>query len=92
MVISAANLNDRQGAKMLITQLEYQMAMRLLKIWVDKGYRGDLDVWFADQWQIELEVVEAEADQKGFAVQPRRWVVERTFAWFWQVSPIEQGL
>nr|WP_228845392.1 IS5 family transposase [Phototrophicus methaneseepsis] len=82
VVISAANLNDRQGAKVLMTKLERQMALRLLKIRVDKGYRGDLDVWFAEQWQIAQEVVEANADQKGFAVQPRRWVVERTFAWF----------
>lgn len=82
IVISAANLNDRQGAKTLMTKLESQMAQRLLKIWVDRGYRGDLELWFDEQWQIALEVVEADTDQKGFAVQPRRWVVERTFSWF----------
>ena len=82
VVISAANLNDRQGAKALMTKLESQMAQRLLKIWVDRGYRGELELWFDEQWQIALEIVEAEADQKGFAVQPRRWVVERTFSWF----------
>jgi putative transposase len=85
VVISAANLNDRQGAKMLMTKLERQMARRILKIWVDRGYRGyrgDLSTWFYQQWQTALEVVEADPDQKGFAVQPRRWVVERTFAWF----------
>ena len=82
VVISAANLNDRQGAKMLMTKLGHQMPQRILKIWVDKGYQGDLSTWFDQQWQIALEVVEAHPDQKGFAVQPRRWVVERTFAWF----------
>ena len=30
---------------------------------------------------IVVEIVEAEAGQKGFAVQPRRWVIERTFSW-----------
>jgi putative transposase len=82
VVISAANVNDRQGARLLLTKVERQIALRLLKIWVDRGYQGDLTTWFAQQWGIALEVVEADPDQKGFAVQPRRWVVERTFAWF----------
>ncbi len=34
-----------------------------------------------DQYGIDLEVVDKPADQKGFAVQPRRWVVERSIAW-----------
>lgn len=81
VVVTAANLDDRKGAKLVMTKVERHMALRLLKIWVDKGYRGDLDVWFHEQWQIALEVVESDPEQKGFAVQPRRWVVERTFAW-----------
>jgi len=81
VVVTIANLNDREGAKLIMTKLERLMASRLLKIWVDKGYRGDLDVWFDQQWEIALEVVESDPNQKGFAVQPRRWVVERTFAW-----------
>jgi transposase len=34
-----------------------------------------------NQWQLSVEIVRGEAGQQGFAVQPRRWVVERTFAW-----------
>lgn len=82
VVVSVANLNDREGAKLLMTKVERQILLRLLKIWVDKGYQGDLGTWFYEQYQIELEVVAPDKDQKGFAVQPRRWVVERTFAWF----------
>lgn len=81
VVVTAANLNDRQGAKLLLTKVERQIALRLLKIWVDKGYQGDLQNWFMKEWQISLEIVSAQAAQKGFAVQPRRWVVERSFAW-----------
>jgi transposase len=33
------------------------------------------------EWQISLEIVSAQAEKKGFAVQSRRWVVERSFAW-----------
>ena len=56
---------------------------RLKKLWVDGSYRGDgLKEWVAALKQthkIDLEVVEKQGP--GFAVVPRRWVVERTFAW-----------
>ena len=56
---------------------------RLKKIWADAAYRGkDLADWCRQQgagW--ELEIVEREPGTRGFAVQPRRWVVERSFAW-----------
>ena len=81
VVVTAANFNDRAGAKLLLTKVERQIALRLLKIWADKGYQGDLELWFAAQWQISLELVSAQGDPKGFAVQARRWVVERSFAW-----------
>jgi len=64
-----------------MTKIERFIATRLLKVWVDKGYRGGLDVWFHHQWQIALDIVESDPNQKGFAVQPCQWVVERTFAW-----------
>jgi putative transposase len=81
VVVSAANLDDRMGAQALMSKVERQIALRLFKIWVDQGYRGDLDVWFETQWHIALEVILPDEGQTGFAVQPRRWVVERTFAW-----------
>ena len=46
-----------------------------------KHYEGELETWLDTEYGIQLEIVKREADQKGFAVQPRRWVVERTFAW-----------
>ena len=80
-MVFAANSNDRDGAKTLLTKVERQITLRLLKIWADKGYQGNWETWLQEQWQIELEIVMPQAGQKGFAVQPRRWVVERTFAW-----------
>lgn len=81
VIVSAANVSDREGAQGLLTKVERQIAIRLLKIWADKGYQGDLETWLHEQWGITLEIVSAEPDQVGFAVQPRRWVVERSFAW-----------
>ena len=54
------------------------MAVRLLKLWADKGYQEDLEAWLYNEWNTQLEIVCREAGQKGFAVQPRRWVVEIT--------------
>lgn len=82
VVVSAANIGDRDGAKALLTKVERQIALRILKIWADKGYQGKLELWLHQEWAIALEIVSADPGQVGFAVQPRRWVVERTFAWF----------
>lgn len=82
IVVAVANSSDRECAKHLLTKVERQIAIRLLKVWADKGYQGELELWFADEWQIALDIVSAQHGQQGFAVQPRRWVVERTFSWF----------
>ena len=51
------------------------------KIWADGTYRGEeLARWAKEQFQCDLEVVHKKTD-KGFQILPRRWVVERTFAW-----------
>ena len=81
VVVWAANSNDRDGAKALLSKVERLITIRLLKIWADKGYQGDWETWLYNEWDIQLEIVCAETGQRGFAVQPRRWVVERTFAW-----------
>jgi putative transposase len=78
VVVGAANVNDRDGARLLINKVEHMMAIRLLKLWADQGY---WETWLDQQWQIELEIVRRDPEQTGFSVQPRRWVVERSFAW-----------
>lgn len=82
VVVSVANQDDRQGAQQILNKVEKMTALRLLKIWADQGYQGDLINLFRKQWDIQLEIVRREAGQKGFVLQARRWVVERTFSWF----------
>jgi putative transposase len=84
VVVLAANRTDGAGAKLLLTKVERQIALRLLKLWADKGYQGELSDWLEQHFGIQLDMVTAEPGQVGFAVQPRRWVVERTFAWLGQ--------
>jgi len=82
VVVTVANLHDTKGATLLLNKLETMTTLRLLKIWADKGYRGDLIELVKQQWDIQLEIVQREEGQSGFVVEARRWVVERTFAWF----------
>lgn len=70
--VSTANLHDSKGAWILLSQLEELTALRLLKIWADQGYRGELIELVQQQWAIELEIVMRQQGQTGFAVQPRR--------------------
>jgi len=54
---------------------------RLRLIWADGGYAGQLIEWVAAFGNWVLEIVKRSDKAKGFVVLPRRWVVERTFAW-----------
>ena len=55
---------------------------KLRKVWVDGTYRGAAwTSWVKAQYHIVLESVTRAEGQKGFAVLPHRWVVERTLAW-----------
>lgn len=81
VVVHAANIQDRDGAKLLIDKLTDSLILRLHKIWADGGYRGQLIQWFHEQLQIVLEIVSPPAQQQGFEVLPKRWIVERTLAW-----------
>lgn len=54
---------------------------KLRRVWLDGGYRGSLLIWAFAAFRLVLQVVKPALEQKGFVVLPRRWVVERTFAW-----------
>jgi putative transposase len=54
---------------------------RLERIWADGGYAGQLVDWVRERTGWELEIVRRADDLKGFVVLPKRWIVERTFAW-----------
>ncbi|MDQ3748768.1 MAG: IS5 family transposase [Acidobacteriota bacterium] len=78
--VHAADVQDRDGAKLLLTLCRERLP-RLFLIWADGGYRGKLIKWVALNCLWLLEIVKRSDDVAGFQVLPRRWVVERTFAW-----------
>lgn len=80
IVVHAASIQDRDGAKLVIERLRGRFP-RLQLIWADGGYAGQLIEWVRSRFGWVLEIVKRSDDMKGFQVLPRRWVVERTFGW-----------
>lgn len=80
--VTRADVPERQGALGLLEKcLAWFSWLRLM--WVDGGYSGDAFAQSVRELRpkLEVEVVKRSDDVTGFKVLPRRWVVERTFAW-----------
>ena len=83
VVVTAASVQDRDGAMALLDVLRHRFA-HLRVIWADQAYTGDLIawVWALRPWcKVRLEIVKRPEGIKGFLLLPKRWIVERTFAW-----------
>jgi putative transposase len=84
-VVHPANIQDRDGAKLLLETLPQQLKQRwtrLERIWADAGYNGDLRNWMHTHCpSVVIELVYRPSEATGFVLLPKRWVVERTFAW-----------
>ena len=80
VVVHAANIQDRDGAKLVLAKLLGQFP-RLQVIWADAACAGRLIAWALVTGGWVLTVVRRRPDSHSFEVLPRRWVVERTLAW-----------
>jgi putative transposase len=80
--VHKASIQERAGAKSLLQRAKHKGFERLHLIWADGGYHGQpmIDWVFALTGWV-FEVIKRSDDVKGFQILPRRWVVERTFAW-----------
>jgi putative transposase len=79
--VTPADVHDTKGARALLAGLA-PLVPRLKKIWADRAYQGqELAQWCLAEGDWDLEVVERTPGVRGFSIQPRRWVVERTFGW-----------
>jgi transposase len=79
VLVTAASVQDRDGARPLLWRL--RVAQRRLRlVWADAAYAGKLVVWAAAALGLRVEIVRRRLAH-AFKVLPRRWVVERTFAW-----------
>ena len=80
MVVHAAHIQDSEGAKLVLRRALGRFP-RLRLIWADQGYKAHFVAWAQAVTGWAVELVARPAGTKGFRVLPRRWVVERTFAW-----------
>ena len=83
VVVTAASVPDRDGAKRLLEVLRHRFS-RLRLIWADQAYAGELLTWvwtLRPRRKIWLEIVKRPKGVQGFQVLPWRWIVERTFGW-----------
>jgi putative transposase len=80
VVVTAASCSDPAGARLLFHRLG-GACKKLRLIWVDGAYRGQLVAWVMTHCWFRLQPVLRSDNQKGFVVLPRRWIVERTWAW-----------
>ena len=83
--VTPANVQDKAGALAALGRLGGG-GKKLRRVWADGAYRteqGHLASWL-ERRRIALTAVRPPEGQRGFQVLPRRWVVERTFAWLCQ--------
>ena len=82
LVVHSAGLQDRDGAALVLTRIRQRFPWLEL-VWADSGYDArQVKGVIANMPVLRMEIVRRSDDVKGFQVQPRRWVVERTFSWF----------
>jgi putative transposase len=94
--VTPADTSDRDGAVGLLRRLDWRRFPRLRYGWVDQGYRGEFLAQVKQSFGVTLQVVQRPGGGRrgrwlpagaeppvvpAFQVVPRRWVVERSFAW-----------
>jgi transposase len=80
VIVTAASVQDRDGAHPLLALLREKFSTIAL-VWADGGYAGRLVTWAKQVLGLAVTIVKRNDDIRGFVLLPRRWVVERTFAW-----------
>jgi transposase len=80
VLVTAACVQDCDAASPLLWRLRARYRTIRL-VWADAGYAGKLVAWAAAMLHLLVEIVRKRPGQSTFRVLPRRWVVERTFAW-----------
>jgi transposase len=81
LLVTAADEQDRAQVGQLAEQVQQATGETVEVAFVDQGYSGDDAAQQAAEHGIRLEVVKLPSTKHGFVLLPRRWVVERSFAW-----------
>jgi transposase len=82
LVVHSAGMQDRDGAALILARIRSRFPWLEL-IWADAGYAAHQVKTAAMAIPVlRVEIVRRTDDAAGFQIQPRRWLVERTFSWF----------
>jgi transposase len=81
VAITPANEQERAQVEQLCVQVQAATEQQVKVAFVDQGYTGQDAAQQAQAHDIDLVVVQLAEAKRGFVLLPRRWVVERTFAW-----------
>jgi transposase len=81
-IVHAADIQDRDGGALVMATL-FGLYPFLLKLYADGGYQGPVFQAAVKKVLagVNVEIVKRSDQAKGFLVLPKRWIVERTFAW-----------
>jgi putative transposase len=80
VAVHEANWQDKVGLPLVLRRVP--LFARWEALLLDGSYNSDaLAAWCQNWFGVRIEIVSKPADQKGFVPLPKRWVVERTFAW-----------
>lgn len=80
LVVHAANVQDRDGLALACARIRKRFTW-LKHLFADAGYQGEVAACAAARERLRLEIVKRPRDASGCHLLPRRWVIERTFAW-----------
>jgi putative transposase len=82
VLVQPADVQDVTGAKLLFKDIPQSVCTRLQIVWADGAYQSQkLARSLKKKFHCKLEIVQRPPDTKGFLPLPKRWIVERTFAW-----------
>ena len=88
LAVTPANQQDREQVGQLAEAVQAEVEEPVKVAFVDQGYTGEKPMEAAAQKGIELLVVKHHQAKRGFVLLPRRWVVERSFAWLGKAKAI----
>ena len=81
LTVTPANEGDRTQVGALCEHVQEVTGESVQLVWVDQGYTGEGVAQEAKEQGVSLHVVKLEHAKHGFVLLPRRWVMERSFAW-----------
>lgn len=81
LIVTPANEDERTQVRQLAQEVQAATGQSIEIAYVDQGYTGPDPAQVAQEQGITLEVIKLPEAKRGFVLLPRRWVVERSFAW-----------